>query len=153
MHAFRIVCIKGLVNALSETEVHLPTRVVIGSRRRKDQELIRRFELCVRWHQLLRGRVLPGGMDTAVEVAHTLERTLDIYSNLSASIGRIEAAFREGKIEKVRFRVTAATKANTALVMSKTKGNRTESLANVTLAVRVPFQVLRSIPWWLCAKE
>jgi hypothetical protein len=39
-----------------------------------------------------------------------LERTLDIYSNLSASIGRIEAAFREGKIEKVRFRLTAATR-------------------------------------------
>ena len=69
------------------------------------------------------------GADSVFEVARILELTLrNIYSNLSASIGRIEAALREGKIEKARFRATAAAKAKTALLLSKTKGKRTASL-------------------------
>jgi hypothetical protein len=50
------------------------------------------------------------------------------YSYLSASIGLTEAALREGRMEKARFNAAAAANARTALFLSKTNGNPTESL-------------------------
>ena len=57
---------------------------------------------------------------------HLLRR--ETYSYLSASMGLMEAALREGRKEKTRFNAAAAAKASTALFLLKTNGNPTAAL-------------------------
>jgi len=59
---------------------------------------------------------------------HQRMKGFSFYSNLRASIGRIEAAFLEGKIENARFNATAAANEIIALLRSNTKGKPTASL-------------------------